>query len=221
MLYPNCAGPDTSGSCVFLFMASEKQIAANKENAKASTGPITAGGLKRSSKNAIKHSLTASDITISDENAGDFEALRDSYIEAFQPDDAIEMRLVEQMVVAAWRLNRAHRIEAQVFRSEIKRQEYEAQNPSKVMKTSTSFDDWMQGKTPEHLKANLGSAFRQLSDSRDRVFPLLRYETTAERSLYRALHTLERLLERRQERRRARPVSVPRVIDGGFPKEEP
>lgn len=197
-------------------MATEKQIAANRENAKASTGPITAGGLKRSSKNAVKHSLTASDVTIFDETAGDFEALRDGYVKAWQPDDAIEMRLVEQMAFAAWKLNRAHRIEAQVFKSEIKRQEHEAEKPNQATNTAISLDDLVQGKTPEHLKPNLGSAFRRLSDSRDHVFPLLRYEITAERSFYRALHNLDR----RQERRIGRPVSAPHVIDGSFQKDE-
>lgn len=197
-------------------MATEKQIAANRENAKASAGPITAGGLKRSSKNATKHSLTASDVTIFDEVAGDFEALRDAYVEARQPEGAIEMRLVEQLALATWKLNRANRIEAQVFESEIKRQKYEAQSPDQTMSTAISNDDYIQGKTPGHLKPNIGSAFRQLSDSRDHVFPLLRYETTTERSFYRALHNLERL----QERRLGRLVSAPHVIDGDFQKDE-
>lgn len=61
-----------------------------------------------------------------------------------------------------------------------------------------------------------GSVFRRLSDSRDHVFPLLRYENTVERSFYRALHNLER----RQARRLGRPVSAPHVIDGDFQKEE-
>lgn len=201
-------------------MATEKQIAANQQNAQASTGPITAGGLKRSSKNAIKHGLTASEFTIFDENAGDFEALRDAYVKKWQPDDAMEMRLVEQMARADWKLNRADRMEAQVFKSEIKRQEYEAQKSNQSTNTAISNEDYVEGTAPEHLKPNLGSAFRQLSASRDHVFPLLRYEITAERSFYRALHNLERLQERRQERRRARSVPAPQVIDGDFQKDE-
>ena len=43
-------------------MATEKQIAANRANAKRSTGPTTAGGKARSSQNALRHGLARSTI---------------------------------------------------------------------------------------------------------------------------------------------------------------
>jgi hypothetical protein len=39
-------------------MATEKQIAANRANAKRSTGPKTAAGRLRSSRNAVRHGLS-------------------------------------------------------------------------------------------------------------------------------------------------------------------
>ncbi len=39
-------------------MASEKQLKANRENAKRSTGPKTAAGRLRSSRNALRHGLS-------------------------------------------------------------------------------------------------------------------------------------------------------------------
>jgi hypothetical protein len=39
-------------------MATEKQIAANRANAKRSTGPKTAAGRARSSRNAYRHGLS-------------------------------------------------------------------------------------------------------------------------------------------------------------------
>lgn len=39
-------------------MATEKQIAANRANAKKSTGPKSAAGKERSSRNSIKHGLS-------------------------------------------------------------------------------------------------------------------------------------------------------------------
>ena len=41
-------------------MASERQIAANRSNAKQSTGPQTAAGKQRSKRNALKHGLARS-----------------------------------------------------------------------------------------------------------------------------------------------------------------
>src|ERR1700722_3566152 len=40
-------------------MATERQIAANRANAKRSTGPKTAAGKQRSSRNAFRHGLSA------------------------------------------------------------------------------------------------------------------------------------------------------------------
>jgi hypothetical protein len=39
-------------------MATERQLRANRENAKQSTGPKTAGGRARSSRNALSHGLS-------------------------------------------------------------------------------------------------------------------------------------------------------------------
>jgi hypothetical protein len=41
-------------------MASERQIAANRRNARKSTGPRSSGGRKRASRNAYRHGLTLS-----------------------------------------------------------------------------------------------------------------------------------------------------------------
>ena len=43
-------------------MATDKQIAANRLNAKNSTGPRTDAGKRRSRRNAIRHGLTAETI---------------------------------------------------------------------------------------------------------------------------------------------------------------
>ena len=45
-------------------MTSQKQIEANKANAKKSTGPKTEAGKLRSSMNAVTHGLTATSILI-------------------------------------------------------------------------------------------------------------------------------------------------------------
>ena len=42
-------------------MASDRQIAANRKNAKKSTGPSSEAGKRRSAKNAFRHGLASSD----------------------------------------------------------------------------------------------------------------------------------------------------------------
>jgi hypothetical protein len=55
-------------------MASERQIAANRRNARSSTGPRSSAGKKRASRNAYRHGLTLS-ITSSAASAKQLEKL--------------------------------------------------------------------------------------------------------------------------------------------------
>ena len=57
-------------------MASEKQVAANRANAKRSTGPKTVAGKALSRMNAYKHGLTAETNVIGDEDPSEFDRLR-------------------------------------------------------------------------------------------------------------------------------------------------
>ena len=55
-------------------MATEKQIQANRNNAKKSTGPRTEQGKAASSQNALKHGLLARDAVLPGEDPADYEA---------------------------------------------------------------------------------------------------------------------------------------------------
>jgi hypothetical protein len=57
-------------------MATRRQLEANRANAKRSTGPRSADGKAKSSKNSLAHGLTAQDIVIADEDPEEFERLR-------------------------------------------------------------------------------------------------------------------------------------------------
>ena len=93
-------------------MSTDAQIAANRNNAQASCGPVTAAGKARVSRNAISHGLYSSgDFILPDE--------RDLYAEfcaGFQtdlaPEGAIEQTLSAEIVHAAWRLRRCSIVEA-------------------------------------------------------------------------------------------------------------
>lgn len=96
-------------------MASDAQIAANRRNALASTGPSTPEGRVASSANATKHGLASGFRVLTNENQEEFDQLVAEYHRAFAPANVHERFLVEELAQARWRLARARRLEATVF----------------------------------------------------------------------------------------------------------
>src|SRR5262245_938819 len=83
-------------------MASEKQVVANRANARRSTGPKTETGKALSRMNAYRHGLTARAIVIGGEDPKDFEKLRAELEEEYNPRPGIESELVERLAVLMW-----------------------------------------------------------------------------------------------------------------------
>ena len=80
------------------------------------TRPNTKGNLAfieklHSKMNARKHGLQAESLVISLEEIPAFNQLKAAFFERFQPVDLIEVAVVDQMVAAKWRLDRALSIE--------------------------------------------------------------------------------------------------------------
>jgi hypothetical protein len=90
---------------------SERKLAANRANAKKSTGPRTPQGKRRSSLNALTHGLTAKDITVLGESYDQFPAIRDALIQYWQPANAQELLLVERIAIHQVRFYRMIRQE--------------------------------------------------------------------------------------------------------------
>ena len=93
-------------------MASEKQMVANRVNAKRSTGPKSTQGKALSRMNAYRHGLTAETIVIGDEDPRAFDRLRAQLEEEYDPRPGIESELVERLAVLMWRLRRIPTFEA-------------------------------------------------------------------------------------------------------------
>ena len=92
-------------------MASPAQILANRENAKLSSGPKTHQGKQTSSRNAIRHGLTGTQIVMPGEDEEAYEELREGMVQSYRPANEAERVLVDQIAANAWRLMRAQRIE--------------------------------------------------------------------------------------------------------------
>ena len=99
-------------------MATQKQIAANRANAKRSTGPRTQQGKLRSSMNARKHGLSAKAVVADGEDLAEFEALQMSLVEGFSPRRGMESELVSQLATSFWRLSRIPLLEATFLRTQ-------------------------------------------------------------------------------------------------------
>lgn len=117
-------------------MSSKRKIDSAHANGAKSHGPVTEEGRKISSMNALKHGLTAATVVLPNESAEDFQALMDAYIEQFEPQSAVELDLVVEMVNAKWRQRRLWAVEAFFFAEQMEKQTerleelYDSYNPT-------------------------------------------------------------------------------------------
>lgn len=83
------------------------QRATSRENGKKGKGPKTESGKDRSKMNALKHGFTCEFLLLPGESHVEFEHLKRQYLQRFQPRDAVEYTLVEQLIQCDWELHRA------------------------------------------------------------------------------------------------------------------
>jgi hypothetical protein len=89
---------------------------ASRRNGAMSRGPNTPEGKARSSQNALKHGLRAQKhVVLPGESAAEFAALEAALMEELAPDGALQSVLAQRVVAAAWRLDRAERLEVELF----------------------------------------------------------------------------------------------------------
>lgn len=168
-------------------MTSHAQLAANRLNALASTGPRTDAGRAASAQNATRHGLAAKAIVIPGEDPEEFARFHADFCARLQPADAVEALLVDRVVACAWRLQRIVRIEREVMES---------------FNIGTHYSAFG--------KITAGLAYHHdARDGADVLGKLARHEATLEKSLFRAMHELERL----QAARAGREVPVPTAVD--------
>jgi hypothetical protein len=167
-------------------MTTEKQIAANQDNALKSTGPRTPEGKRKSSKNALKHGLLSREVLLPDgEEKTVLEAFGSRLRADLEPVGELEDLLVDRIITAAWRLRRVLRLEVKLF----------SQTSSDIM--------------DRNIPLGISGSFVLCASEDDAFSKLSRYETAIERGMYRALHEFQRLKEARQ----GNPVAPPAVLD--------
>ena len=159
----------------------EAQRAAARANGAKSQGPVTAEGKTTSSRNALRHGLTASSLLLSAEDRPEFDAFLAAYVEALQPRGPIQEDLVEEIAVAKWLQHRCWRFSATLIdNSAHRRRKYN--------------EEYCQARTPfEHAALAFDDGVRNAG-----TFALLdRYAARHAREYHRALDKLEKLQQMR------------------------
>ena len=225
-------------------MASEKQVRANRHNAQKSTGPKTPEGKAAVRLNATRHGLLSKETLLPGEDAGALEELAERLRGELHPVGELEALLVDRIVASHWRLRRLGRVEAGVFAYELYGELKERARREADDHEDTELDRLLRGTSgtvitdeqkhrealsrAEEMKiqqdaetATLGRTFIRDADGANAFSKLSRYETAIERSLYKALHELQRL---QAARRAGGGVTPPATVDvdiSGLPGEGP
>ncbi len=95
-------------------MATEAQIAANRRNAQASTGPTTAEGKARVSRNAAIFGLYSAADTVQPGQEPIYHLFCEGFQQDLAPEGAMETTLAAEIIHAAWRLRRCAEAESTV-----------------------------------------------------------------------------------------------------------
>ncbi|MGH7812897.1 MAG: hypothetical protein ACREQI_02710 [Candidatus Binataceae bacterium] len=219
-------------------MSSDSQIAANRLNARKSTGPRSARGKARAASNALKHGLKAARVVIPEEDPTEFQAWRSGLIGALAPAGALEEFFAEKIVTDAWRLKRIPALEAALHRRarhegliEAARDAVASFRPSPLDSIKDLVPAYLRvapenAEAHQAAKARLADLVGRPTDAAVRatrawleypaVFSVLeRYEAALSRSLSRAMHELQRLQAVRAGEAVAPPIAVDVDVSAG------
>ncbi|MHC4214480.1 MAG: hypothetical protein ACYSWP_14035 [Planctomycetota bacterium] len=163
-------------------MASEKQIIANQENAKKSTGPKTKQGKETSSKNATTHGFYACQDVLADESQADYDILREEIFEDINPIGTMQRILADRIVSLTWRLERTVRMQNQTI--------------DVRLKSERSNCDLKLGRMANNDFVN----YRVLDK-------LIMYERRIENSLFKTIKELKSLKKEKKKKRKTNPIS--------------
>ena len=155
-------------------MPSDRKIQSARANGAKSRGPITPEGRAKSSRNAVTHGLTANAIVMYTESEPKFNQIRESYLARFEPQDQVELDLVDQMVAARWRLERIWTIESAVIEIKMRTQEPQVERDFAIIDQET----------------RTAVAFEGLAEDSKVLQLVSRYESRYQRNYSNALKTL-------------------------------
>jgi hypothetical protein len=124
-------------------IASGKRQAVNRTNARKSTGPKTATGKALVALNSVAHGIYSVSPVIEEmESKRSWTAYRFAMLDNLAPVGMLEMTLAEKITLAAWRLRRVVRYEAEQIRIA---QENAFENVARRLKYDLDREEWDNG----------------------------------------------------------------------------
>ena len=164
-------------------MPSDLKSETSRINGAKSHGPKTPEGKEASSRNSMKHGLTAHKTYIlACESADEFKEFLAEHNAIHQPATPPEKELVEQMAIARWRIRRFVTSETALIDSEV------ARNRDKVEKEFATLD----------CHVHVAMAIRSLADESRALSLMSRYESRHQRVHDRAYAALRELQQARK-----------------------
>ncbi len=164
--------------------ASDRRAAANVVNAQKSTGPKTAEGKARSSRNALKHGIFCKQLLLEGEDGEQLKELRREHIRHLNPQTALELAIVERIVQSHWRMARCEAAERAVY-VDADRLHFEVRMKTLGETFSPAREE--RSPTPGQLQSSFGGDVQRQLDG------INRYEQRLENTVHRCLRNLERL----------------------------
>ena len=165
-------------------MATQRQLEANRRNARRSTGPRTEHGKARSRYHAVAHGLAALSPVLPHENLTAFHEMRAALIDHYRPVDIQELQLIDHIAHAQLRMERSRRFENGMFDLQLRHAKSSLKQPT---------NPWADDDTG--IAACMCSPEYEIGYN-----VLLRYDTRAQAHYYKAVNALHRVREARLRR---------------------
>ena len=142
-------------------------------------------------ENIARQYIFSSEILIEGESASELDEIRNRLLKELKPTSEIESILVDRIVSSVWRLKRCLKIESQIIEFE-----------------SSCIQEYEQGffRTRKRTNKELSQLKAlKITEDKNRLVELSKYETILERQVYKALCELDKL-------RRSGPASEKRAL---------
>jgi hypothetical protein len=186
-------------------MASQRQLEANRANAKRSTGPTTPQGKARSRRNSYKNGLRAGFLLSSGEDEAEFDRLRGQLLDEHNPQSTLQAKLVEKLARTLLLMERADCFEAasldarcEELSEAVRRATADPLIDLSIMRASSEEEEEQAAKTPEaERRLQLGKALLYDAANGDVLAKVDRHRTTLMNDCIKIVKLLHFLQERR------------------------